>query len=101
MWMWFFFFGVSNMKIASWNVNSINIRKDHVREWLKINQPDFLFLQELKCETNKFPHEAFEGTGYDAIVHGQKSYNGVALLTNKKDIEISKVLPGDSEDIQA
>lgn len=69
------------MKLASWNINSIRQRLLHVQTWLKKEQPDWLFLQEIKCQTEQFPIEAFKDLGYKAIVHGQKAYNGVAILS--------------------
>ncbi len=72
------------MKIASWNVNSLNVRLSHVLEWLDAHQPDLLGLQELKMTDDKFPIAAFESIGYGAIFSGQKTYNGVAILHRKK-----------------
>ncbi len=68
------------IKIATWNVNSVRTRADHVVRWLESNPVDLLCLQELKCETDSFPREQFESIGYSAAVHGQKAYNGVAIL---------------------
>lgn len=87
------------MKIASWNVNSIKMRLPHVLEWLKIHEPDALLLQEIKCETEAFPSLEFSAIGYQAAVHGQKAYNGVAILTKKPVEVISKAL--DATDEQA
>ncbi|MDI2091487.1 exodeoxyribonuclease III [Commensalibacter oyaizuii] len=69
------------MKLATWNVNSVRQRKELVQEWLKKEQPDWLFLQEIKCQTEQFPVQSFEDLGYQAVVHGQKAYNGVAILS--------------------
>lgn len=69
------------MKLASWNVNSIRQRITHVQTWLEKEQPDWLFMQEIKCQNEQFPIEAFENMGYHVIVHGQKAYNGVATLS--------------------
>jgi len=68
------------MKIATWNVNSLNVRLPHVTEWLGSAQPDVLVLQEIKQLTEAFPAEAFGELGYQAIASGQKTYNGVATL---------------------
>jgi exodeoxyribonuclease III len=68
------------LKVASWNVNSIRVRLEHVLEWLNDAQPDVLGLQELKLPTDDFPTEAFAEVGYTSLVNGQKTYNGVALL---------------------
>lgn len=69
------------MKIATWNVNSLNVRLPHVLEWLAANQPDVLCLQETKQEDGKFPYEALDLVGYRALHSGQKTYNGVAILS--------------------
>ena len=69
------------MKLATWNVNSIRSRESHVAAWLQRHQPDALLLQEIKCEAASFPSARFEALGYHAVVVGQKSYNGVAILT--------------------
>lgn len=71
------------MKIASWNVNSLRVRIDHVKDWLKQNQPDILCLQELKMPDEEFPTQALEECGYHCASTGQKTYNGVAILSNK------------------
>jgi exodeoxyribonuclease-3 len=78
------------MKVASWNVNSIRVRLDHVLEWLDAEQPDVLGLQELKMQTADFPADAFQELGYQCAVNGQKTYNGVALLskTNAEDLHL-------------
>lgn len=69
------------MKIATWNVNSINIRLEQVLDWLAKHQPDALCLQETKCTDDKFPVQVFLEAGYNAAFLGQKSYNGVAILS--------------------
>lgn len=69
------------MKLATWNVNSLNVRLPHVLEWLSANQPDVLCLQETKQEDSKFPYAALRETGYEALHNGQKTYNGVAILS--------------------
>ena len=69
------------MKIATWNVNSLTARLQHVLDWLAVNPVDVLALQELKLSDDKFPHEALRAAGYEAAAFGQKTYNGVALLT--------------------
>lgn len=70
-------------KIATWNVNSLKVRLEHVLEWLKTAQPDVLALQEIKMQTADFPQDAFRELGYHAIVSGQKTYNGVAILSKQ------------------
>jgi exodeoxyribonuclease-3 len=69
------------MKIATWNVNSLNVRLPHVIEWLGIASPDVLVLQEIKQITDAFPVDAFSALGYQALASGQKTYNGVATLS--------------------
>lgn len=73
-----------SIRIASWNVNSIKARTEHVLRWLGDNPVDVLCIQELKCETAAFPYDVFEAAGYHALVHGQKAYNGVAILSREK-----------------
>lgn len=69
------------MLVASWNVNSIRSRLDRVTAWLEAHRPDVLCLQETKVVDETFPREAFAALGYESVVHGQKSYNGVAILS--------------------
>ena len=86
------------MKIASWNVNGVRARLDHVSGWLETNQPDVLALQETKVMDEMFPFDAFKPLGYQVSIYGQKSYNGVALLTKKIPTEITKGVEGFSDD---
>lgn len=72
------------MKIATLNINSVNARLPNLLEWLKVNQPDVMLLQEIKCEFNNFPLFEIQMSGYDAKILGQKSYNGVAVLSKNK-----------------
>lgn len=69
------------MKFASWNVNSIRVRLPQVLDWLAVEQPDVLCLQETKVPDAEFPFEAFRGAGYEAIANGQRTYNGVAIVS--------------------
>ena len=69
------------MKIATWNVNSMNVRLPHVLEWLQAHDPDVLVLQEIKQLTEKFPAEALQEVGFHSIASGQKTYNGVAVIS--------------------
>jgi exodeoxyribonuclease-3 len=69
------------MKIATWNVNSINVRLPHLLPWLEAQQPDIVALQETKIDDARFPLAQIEAAGYQAIISGQKTYNGVAILT--------------------
>jgi exodeoxyribonuclease-3 len=87
------------MKIATYNVNSINARMHILRRWLAETQPDVVCLQELKAVQDNFPIAAINEAGYQALWHGQKSWNGVAILSRVGDItEMRRVLPGDPED---
>jgi exodeoxyribonuclease-3 len=89
------------MKIATWNVNSVKTRLDLVLGWLKAAEPDVVCLQELKCQTENFPASAFEEAGYGSAVYGQKSYNGVALLSRLPMEDVVTGIPGRGEDDQA
>jgi exodeoxyribonuclease-3 len=89
------------MRIATWNVNSVNARLETVLKWFGEAAPDVACLQEIKCVDEKFPTEAFEGLGYNVAVHGQKSYNGVALLSKTPLEDVRKGLPGDDGDDHA
>lgn len=82
------------MKIASWNVNSLRVRVEHVSDWLNNNQPDLLCLQELKMPDSEFPEEIFRELGYHAEFTGQKTYNGVAILSKRPITNVVKDLPG-------
>ena len=87
------------VKIASFNVNGINGRLPVLLRWLEQATPDVVCLQELKAPDEKFPEAAIEGAGYGAIWHGQKSWNGVAILARGvKPIETRRGLPGDTDD---
>jgi exodeoxyribonuclease III len=86
------------MKITTWNVNSVRIRESHVADFLSREQPDLLLMQEIKCEEHQFPALAFQALGYEAVIVGQKSYNGVAIL-HRIPAEVSvRKLPGMSEE---
>jgi exodeoxyribonuclease-3 len=89
------------MKIASFNVNSINARLPRILEWFDKAKPDVAVLQEIKCVDEKFPASEFEDRGYNIHVHGQKTYNGVALLSKFPFEEAKKGLPGDDADDHA
>ena len=82
------------MKIATWNVNSLKVRLPHVIDWLAANQPDALCLQELKCENKAFPLAEIEAAGYQAVFNGQKTYNGVAILSRKPLEDVTCDIPG-------
>ncbi|MBO9502606.1 exodeoxyribonuclease III [Brevundimonas sp. A19_0] len=89
------------MRIATWNVNSVNARLETVLAWLGEHQPDVACFQEIKCVDEKFPREPFESLGYNVETHGQKSYNGVALLSKLPLSDVRRGLPGDPSDEQA
>jgi exodeoxyribonuclease III len=89
------------MRIATWNVNSIKQRLDHLLDFLKLQQPDVVCLQELKCQDEAFPLLEIESAGYNAAWLGQKTFNGVAILSRHPLEDIRKGLPGNDEDVQA
>jgi len=82
------------MKLATWNVNSLTVRLPHLSSWLQANPVDVIALQELKLADDKFPFAAIEAAGYHACVFGQKTYNGVALLTREAATDVVKNIPG-------
>ena len=81
------------MKIATWNVNSLNVRLPHVLDWIEANKPDALCLQETKQEDIKFPYDALKEAGYNAIHTGQKTYNGVAILSPHEMTDVHTAIP--------
>jgi exodeoxyribonuclease-3 len=89
------------MRIATWNVNSIKQRMDNLTAWLSERQPDIVCLQETKSLDDAFPREAIEALGYNVAVHGQKAFNGVALLSKLPFDEVTPRLPGDEADTHA
>jgi exodeoxyribonuclease III len=90
------------MKIATYNVNGINARLPVLLRWLEESQPDIACLQELKAPQEKFPEGAINELGYEAIWHGQKSWNGVAILSRVgTPLEIRRALPGDPSDLHS
>ena len=89
------------MKLATWNVNSVNARLPLILEWFADAQPDVCGLQELKCIDEKFPTEAFESLGYNCAIHGQKTYNGVALLSKYPMSDITRGLAYEDGDEQS
>lgn len=89
------------MRIATWNVNSIRQRLDHAVRWLGETRPDVVCLQEIKCQTEAFPKEPFEALGYNVTVHGQKTFNGVAVLSRLPLEDVTHGLAGDDADVQA
>jgi exodeoxyribonuclease-3 len=85
------------MRIATFNVNGLRARQDFLLHWLRTREPDVVALQELKLEDAHFPREAFEQAGYQALAHGQKSWNGVAVLARKPIVPVQIGLPGQEE----
>ena len=84
---------MTTFKIATWNVNSLRVRLPHVISWLKFVKPDVLALQEIKMPNEEFPHDAFLTEGYQAVVSGQKTYNGVAILSRVAPAEMLTDIP--------
>jgi exodeoxyribonuclease-3 len=84
----------SAMKIASWNVNSLNVRLPHLEEWLRLRGPDVVGLQETKLEDSRFPDSALVGMGYRSVFAGQKTYNGVAILSREPARDVQVGIPG-------
>jgi exodeoxyribonuclease-3 len=89
------------MKIVTYNVNGIRSRLAHLLVWLERESPDIACLQELKAESHAFPMLDIRARGYEAIWHGQRSFNGVAILAKAKPIEIGRAMPGDPGDEQS
>ncbi len=89
------------MKIVTWNVNSVRARQERLLSWLKAHQPDALCLQELKCVDTDFPTEAVRALGYHAALYGQKTYNGVAILSKAEPRDVVRGLADEVEDPQA
>jgi exodeoxyribonuclease-3 len=89
------------MKIATWNINGIRARLDTALTWVKDASPDVVCMQEIKCEDLSFPSEMFEELGYNVAVHGQKGFNGVALLSKLPLEDVARGLPGNDADDHA
>jgi exodeoxyribonuclease-3 len=86
------------MKLATWNVNSIKVRLPQLLPWLAESKPDIVCLQELKTEDSAFPREALEAAGYACAVHGQRTYNGVAILARTPLEDVAAGIPGHEDD---
>ncbi|KSV80712.1 exodeoxyribonuclease III [Sinorhizobium fredii USDA 205] len=89
------------MKIATWNINGVKARLDGLVAWLKASNPDIACLQEIKSVDDAFPREEIEALGYHIETHGQKGFNGVALLSKLRPDEVNRGLPGDDTDEQS
>jgi exodeoxyribonuclease-3 len=86
------------VQIATWNVNSVRARMLRLIPWLEQHAPDVVCLQETKCVDERFPREPIEELGYDVATFGQKTYNGVAILSKRPIEDVRRGLPGDGED---
>ena len=89
------------MKIATFNINGIKARAEALPAWLRLAEPDVVLLQEIKSTDEAFPHEVLDGLGYTVLTHGQKSFNGVAILSRLPLEDVTRGLPGDDSDDQA
>lgn len=89
------------MKIVTFNINGIKARHQALIDWLDEAQPDVALLQEIKSVDENFPHEPFEERGYNVATHGQKGFNGVAILSKFPLEDVTRGLPGDADDEQA
>ena len=87
------------MKLATWNVNSLTVRLPQVLDWLVANPVDVLALQELKMTDDKFPHAAFQAAGFESVCFGQKTYNGVALISKVQAQNVVRNIPGFDDDL--
>ena len=85
------------MRVATWNVNGLRARLDFFLHWLRARQPDLVGLQELKLSDEQFPHAELEAIGYRAVTHGQKSWNGVAIVSREPAEVTQRGLPGQEE----
>ncbi len=89
------------MKITTWNVNSIRAREERLLGWLEREQPDVMCLQELKVTDDDFPFDALEAAGYHAAAYGQKTYNGVAILSRSEATDVARGMDDGVDDPQA
>ena len=89
------------MKIVSWNINSLRKRQDRLFDWLEAIKPDIVCLQETKCPDDQFPALALQAVGYRSAYHGEKSYNGVAILANREPRDVRPSLCDEVVDPQA
>lgn len=82
------------MKVATWNVNSLRVRLPHLVDWLAAHAPDVMCLQETKCDDAAFPADELRAAGYASLHHGQRAYNGVAVLARGECVEVCRGIPG-------
>src|SRR5437016_9476078 len=88
-------------RVASWNINSLRKRQDRLFAWLEANKPDIVCLQETKCPDEQFPVLALQAAGYHSVYHGEKSYNGVAIISKAEPREVRASLCDEVDDPQA
>jgi exodeoxyribonuclease-3 len=86
------------LRIATWNVNSLRVRLPHLLDWLEAHAPDAICLQETKCDDAAFPGEELRAAGYCSLHNGQRTYNGVAILTRAQGTEVCRAIPGFTDD---
>ena len=89
------------MKVATWNINSVRARIERLRVWLDRRAPDVVCLQEIKVHEEQFPFDAVEQAGYHVTVVGQKTYNGVAILSRHEPDDVIRAIDSDSDDVEA
>jgi exodeoxyribonuclease III len=89
------------MRIATWNINGVRARIETMSAWLEASRPEIVCLQEIKCADEVFPLEPFERLGYNVALHGQKGFNGVAILSLPPLEDVRRGLPGDDSDVQS
>ena len=89
------------MRIATWNINGVKARIENLLQWLKTANPDIVCLQEIKSIDEDFPRLEIESLGYNVETHGQKGFNGVAILSKLKFDEVIRGLPGEPDDVQS
>lgn len=89
------------MRIATWNINGVKARIENLLQWLKSSSPDIVCLQEIKSVDEDFPRLEIESLGYNVETHGQKGFNGVAILSKLKFDEVIRGLPGELDDVQS
>jgi exodeoxyribonuclease-3 len=89
------------MRLATWNINGVKARIEQLKTWLAEAAPDVVCLQEIKCQTEAFPREELGGLGYNMLVHGEKGFNGVAILSRLPIEEVARAIPGDAADLQS
>lgn len=92
---------MKKIRVATWNVNSVKVRLTQLLEWLRKDNPDIVLLQEIKCTNDTFPAMEIEDLGYNLAVRGEKTYNGVAILSKFPLSDIVRELPGNAEDTRA